>query len=527
MSAEVLDDYSDLTAEEREAYENTKIVVNETSQIFVDGLIDKLILVTDQLSGHPLRPYQVPFARRIFESLINGEAALITACFSRQSGKSETVADVAACVMLMFPRLAKLYPEILGRFTEGVLVGCFAPVDEQADTLFGRVVERLTSDRAKAILDEFNESITKGGKYIQLDLCRSLCRKTTAHPRATIEGRTYHLIFIDESQYADPLVVDQKIMPMGTAKAATVVMTGTPSRTKGIFYNSIQDNKINHLKRGRHKQNHFEADWKTVGKYDSDYLKTAQVHMLRMGNDSDEFKLSYRLIWLLEQGMFTTAEKLESLGDHSMQALVNSYHTTPVVVGIDVGAKQDKTVVTVVLVDWDHPDQYGYYPHRILSWKDLEGITDWEVQYHMIVEYLRNYKIYKVGVDTNGLGDVFVNRMRHMMPDIEFVDLGSSPAEQSLRWKHLLELLSRNKISWPAGKKVQAKKVYRRFMLEMGNLEVEFKGPNMMGMAPKVRDAHDDYPDSLSMACVLTMGHEEEQELEVLQNFLYTRNHRY
>jgi hypothetical protein len=113
------------------------------------------------------------------------------------------------------------------------------------------------------------------------------------------------------------------------------------------------------------------------------------------------------------------------------------------------------------------------------------------------------------------------------MPDLEFVDLGSGPAEQSARWKHLKELMDRPKmLAWPAGAKVRQLKVWRRFIQEMSDLEVEFKGPNMMGKAPNERNAHDDYPDSLSMACVLTTTQEDEETIEVQQNFLYSRNRR-
>jgi hypothetical protein len=515
----------ELTEEEREARSNTEVVLTETSQAWVNSLVDKCIIICNELSGHPLRPYQEPFARRMFESLIVGDGHLITALFSRQSGKSETVANVVATVMLMFPRFARIFPEMLGKYKDGVLVGAFAPVDEQADTLFGRIVARLTSDRAEAIMadPDIRETVTARGRVIKLNNCKSECRKTTAHPRASIEGRTYHLILIDECQGADAMVVDKSIMPMGTATGATKVFTGTPARNKGVFYREIQNNKRAWNRKGRNKCNHFEADWKLVGKYDSIYLKSAQKEMLRLGIDSDEFKLSYRLVWLLEQGMYTTAARLEELGDTSMQSLVHAWHKTPVVVGIDCGRKQDKTIVTVVFVDWDHPDQFGYYHHRVLSWLDLEGV-DWEEQYYRIVEYLRNYKIWKVGVDTNGLGDVVVNRLRHLMPDLEIEDLGSGPAEQSARWKHLKELMDRGMLIWPQGSKVRQLKVWRRFTQEMGDLEVEFKGPNMMGKAPNERNAHDDYPDSLSMACILTTTQEDEETIEVQQNFLYQRN---
>lgn len=515
----------DETPAEREARLATEINLDPLTQQFVNELVDKLVLFTNHLSGHPLRPYQEPFARRMFESLIIGDTAVLTALFSRQSGKSETVANCVATVMIMFPRLANAYPQLLDRFKEGVLVGAFAPVDYQADILFGRIVARLTSERAAAVMSdpEINEKVVGKGRTIKLK-CGSLVTKNTAHPRASIEGGTFHLILIDECQGAENAVVNNSIMPMATATGGTKVFTGTPGYTKNVFYSTIMRNKRMQNRRGQLRQNHFEADWKIVSKYSEWYKRTALQEMLRLGEDSDEFKRQYCNQWMLEKGMFTTEAQMEKLGDNFMTSLVTDYTKTPVVVGIDCGRKQDRTIVTVVFVNWDHPDQFGFYDHRVLNWLDLEAM-DWEDQYWQILEFLRHYKIWKVGVDTNGLGDVVVSRLRRLMPDIEFVDLGSSVTEQSTRWKHLRELLGRGMISWPAGEEVRQLRVWKRFRQEMEDLEIEFKGPNVLGKAPADTDAHDDYPDSLSMACILTTQ-QEERGVEQVGNFLYGRNRR-
>jgi hypothetical protein len=516
---------SDETPAEREARLATEIALDPVTQEFVDTLVDKLVLFTNHLSGHPFYPYQEPFARRLFESLIIGDGALITALFSRQSGKSETVANCVATGMIMLPRLAKAYPALLEKFKEGLWVGAFAPVDEQADTLHGRIVTRLTSERAMQVMadPEISERITAQGRVLRLS-CGSEVRKTTAHPRASIEGRTYHLILIDECQGADNTVVNKSILPMATKTKGTKVFTGTPSYTKNVFYNTIQQNKRKLTRRGVLRTNHFEADWVEVGKHNREYKEAVQLEMLRLGEDSDEFRLSYKIQWLLEKGMFVTGGRLEELGDDTMNGLVREYHRTPIVVGIDCGRKQDRTIVTAVFVDWDHPDQFGYFHHRVLNWLDLEG-QDWEEQYFRIMDFLRSYSVWKVGIDTNGLGDVVAGRLRRLMPDIEFMDLGSSKGEQSVRWKYLRELLGRGMISWPAGSAVRQTKVWRRFRQEMEDLEIEFNGPYVIGKAPKAADAHDDYPDSLSMACILSVQ-EEEQHVEQSSNFLYGKPNR-
>jgi hypothetical protein len=494
---------SDETDEERQARLDTEVVLDQTSQAFVDQIVSKMLVIVDEVSGHPLYGYQRPFAARLIESLIINDGATLTALFARQSGKSETVANTVAACMIMLPRLAKIFPDLLGKFKEGLWVGAFAPVEEQADNLYGRIVARLTSEHALEIMadPEIDETVTGKGRSISLKRSGSLVRKQTCHPRATIEGRTYHLILIDECQGADEKMVNKSIGPMGASTNATMVFTGTPTYEKGVFYSQIQINRRTATKRGA-RQNHFDADWKEVSKWNENYARFVKKELLRIGEDSDEFKLSYRLMWLLDKGMFTTQERLDELGDVSMQA-VPAYHKSPILIGIDPARKQDSTIVTAVWVRWDAPDEYGNYEHRVLNWMDLGGM-DWENQYFRIVEFVRNYNVMAIGVDEGGVGDVVISRLRVLLPDIEIVALGSQRPEQSKRWKHLMELMSRGLISWPAHAYTRRLKSYKRFRQQMEDLEKHFEGPYVLAAAPRAADAHDDYADSLALACVLT-----------------------
>jgi hypothetical protein len=516
----------DETEAERAARAFTEVVLDEVTQELVNSLVDKLVMFANHLSGRPYYPYQEPLARRMFESVIIGDGAMLTALFSRQSGKTETVANTISTLMIMLPRLAKAYPSLLGKFERGVWVGVFAPVEDQAKTLYTRIIACLTSERAKSIFadPEINEWVIPKGSEHHLG-CGSLVRFTTAHPRASIESPTYHVILIDEAQGADSYVVNKSILPMTAATGGSTILTGTPDITKNVFYNTIQTNKREMTRRGNRRDNHFEADYLEAGKYNPEYMKKALLEMLRLGEESTEFKMMYRILWLLESGMFVTAERLDQLGDRKMRDCVPEYYKTPIVVGIDCGRKQDRTILTAVWVDWSHPDQFGKFNHRIINWLDLEGMG-WEDQYFHMQQFLSKYRLYKVGVDTNGLGDVVVSRMRRIMPQVEFVDLGSAPSEQSKRWKHLNELINSGKVSWPAGDDARQRKVWKRFRQEMEDLEVEYKpGGIMIGRAPKVAHAHDDYPDSLSMACILTTT-EEQESVEEVDNFMYAKNHR-
>jgi hypothetical protein len=479
---------------------------DELTKEFVNKLIDKIMSFMVVLVGHDLHPYQKPLARRVIESVIINDGEEITALASRQSGKTETVSDVLATLMVILPLLAKLYPDLLGKFKDGLWVGMFAPTESQAETLFGRTVTRLTSERALEVLGdpEIDDSTKRvGGVTRQIKLMRSGSTITmmTANPRAKIESKSFHVIVIDECQEADDFTVSKSISPMLAYYAGTMIKTGTPTTSKNNFYRAIQLNKRKATGRGA-KQNHFQWDWKDVSKVNPDYQKFIKKEMLRIGEESDEFQMSYNCKWLLERGMFVSSSVMDELGDTS-QELVKVWHKTPVVVGIDPARKMDSTVVTVVWVDWDRPDEFGYFDHRVLNWLELQG-DDWEEQYFQIVNFLSNYDVLAIGVDANGVGDAVAQRLKILLPRAEVMPLTSSPTEQSKRFKHLQSLIQRRAITYPNHAKTRRLRVHKRFIQQMTDAEVHFKGPNFSVAAPKETYAHDDFVDSIAIACSLT-----------------------
>ena len=480
--------------------------LDELSKEFVIALVEKVMKFMDLLVGYELHPYQKPLARRIIESVIINDGEEVTALAARQSGKSETIANTVATLMVLLPRLAKMYPDLLGKFSDGIWVGMFAPIQAQAETLFARTVSRLTSERALEVLGdpEIDDIMAKSPgvtRNIKLKNSGSSLMMMTANPRAKIESKSFHLMVIDECQEADDFIVSKSIAPMGAYYNATMVKTGTPTTHKNNFYRSIQLNKRRQTNRTS-KQNHFQWDWKDVAKFNTNYEKFIKKELLRVGEAADEFQLSYNCKWLLERGMFVTSSIMDDLGDTS-QELVKSWHRSPVVVGIDPARKMDSTVITVVWVDWDRPDEFGYYDHRVLNWLEIQG-DDWEEQYFQIVNFLGNYDVMAVAVDANGVGDAVAQRLKLLLPRAEVMSVTSSPTEQSKRWKHLQALIQRQLISWPAHAKTRRLRMWKRFYQQMSDAEVQYKGPNFLVAAPDEAHAHDDFVDSLALACALT-----------------------
>jgi hypothetical protein len=480
--------------------------VDQLTKEFVSSLIDKMMRFMVALVGHDLHVYQKPLARRIMESVILGDGDTITALASRQSGKSETVADTVATLMVLLPLLSKMYPDLLSKFKNGIWVGLFAPTESQAETLFSRTVSRLTSEGAQAVLGdpEIDDSAARVGgvtKMIKLKRLGSSISMMTANPRAKIESKSFHLVIIDECQEADDFIVKKSIAPMMAYYAGTMVKTGTPTTSKNNFYQSIQLNKREQTGRGR-RQNHYQWDWRDVAKVNPDYHKFIKQEMLKIGEDSDEFQMSYNCKWLLERGMFVTSSIMDELGDTS-QEVVRAWHQTPVVVGVDPARKMDSTVVTVVWVDWDRPDEFGFFDHRILNWLELQG-DDWEEQYFQIVNFLSNYDVMAVGVDANGVGDAVAQRLKILLPRAEVVGVTSSQSEQSSRFKHLQALIQRRMLGFPAHAKTRNLRIWKRFYQQMTDAEIQYRGSNFMVSAPDEAYAHDDFVDSLAIACSLT-----------------------
>ena len=500
---------TDEIAYEDELYE-VDSEVDETTAEFVDDLVKKLILFVEEFCDVKFFPYQIPIAYSFIESIVLGDGEEKTLIATRQSGKSEVVSNLIAGLMVILPRLATVYPTWLKKFEKGFWVGVFAPTEEQAETVFGRVVSKLTSEHATTFLldPDIDDKATGGGgrgkgKVITLKKSGSLCRMQTCNPKAKIESKTYHFAFIDEAQEADETMIAKSIKPMLAWNNGSIVLGGTAQRYKSYFYNAIQYNKRRDINSRNNRQHHHEYDWKTAAKYNNNYASFIAKEKLRIGEDSDEFQMSYCNRWMLEKGMFVAEERLERLYDPSMP-LITEWWKTPIVVGIDVARSNDSTVVTPVWVDWDHPDAFGFYEHRVLNWHEINNV-EWESQYFEIIDFLRNYDVYRIGVDAQGVGGAVAERLQILLPNIEVVAVSSDAKAQNERWTHLTQLIQRDQLIIPGHSKARRTKRWKKFNQQMSDLEKVNRGPYMLAAAPDERGAFDDYADSLAIACAMTV----------------------
>lgn len=267
------------------------------AKITTTELVRMIYKFCEAYSGVTLFPYQEQFALRIIRSLLENDGDEITALFSRQSGKSETVSTICGGLSIILPVLANMpmfaNDKRLSRFKNGLMIGCFAPTLRQAQIVFNRMKKRMGSKQAQEVLSDPEIDITfdvSNGQNVILSN-DSLISSQSASEGSNIEGDSYMLIIVDESQDVGNFKYSKSISPMGAFYNATKILIGTATTQKGFFYDAIERNKNDQANGGR--RNHFQYDYKVVQKYNPSYAKYIEGEKKRLGEDSDEFQMSY------------------------------------------------------------------------------------------------------------------------------------------------------------------------------------------------------------------------------------------
>ena len=104
-----------------------KLLDVQGERISTTELVNKIFNFCEIYSGVTFYPYQEQFSKRMIRSVLENDGSEITALFSRQSGKSETVSTTVGGMMIIIPRLAIMpmfaNDKRLNRFIDGLWVG--------------------------------------------------------------------------------------------------------------------------------------------------------------------------------------------------------------------------------------------------------------------------------------------------------------------------------------------------------------------------------------------------------------------
>ena len=496
-------------------------------RISTTELVDRIYNFCEAYSGRVMYKYQTQFSKRIIRSVLENDGAEITALFARQSGKTETIAITVGGLMIILPQLANM-PMFaddprLNMFKDGFWVGIFAPSQRQAQITYRRMKSRIQCKESIAILEDPDfrlEFTTSNGQTVALSN-GSFVTAISASDGSNIEGESFKFIICEEAQDISNYKIRKSIHPMGAAYNATICKIGTATTFKGDFYEAIQRNKKDFEEKRIKVRNHFEYNYKVVQKYNPRYAKYVEREKRSLGENSDEFRMSYNLEWIISRGMFIDIDEFEeSCGDTFLDRVDRDLQANHVG-GIDVGGGSDRkskdsdsTVVTIVEVDWDNPvlmessyneetqeeEVYLAYNSYIKDWLEItpEIAKDYEEQYAIIMDYLKNFRMAKLVVDATRESSLGQRIRANVKYEVELFVF--STKSKSELYKNLDKEINSGRAKYPNSKETQKTKEHQKFIQQMSDLQKGYSGSNLVVSHPDERGAHDDYPDSWALA---------------------------
>lgn len=495
--------------------------------ISTTDLVNRIYNFCEVYSGRVMYPYQGQFSKRIIRSVLENDGAELTALFSRQSGKTETVAITVGGLMILLPQLANMpmfmEDKRLNTFRDGFWVGIFAPSQRQAQTTYNRMRGRMQCKEAQAVLSDPDfrlEFTTSNGQTVALSN-GSFCTAISASDGSNIEGESFKFIICEECQDISNFKIRKSIHPMGAAYNATICKIGTATTFKGDFYEAIERNKKEYDSGKLRIRNHFEYNYKVVMKYNPKYAKYIEREKRSLGETSDEFRMSYNLEWIISRGMFVDIDKVEKeCGDEYLDRCMSD-HMANHVAGIDVGGgssknrdEADSTVITIVEVDWNNPvlmestvDEetgediiYLAYNTYIKDWCEIspEVAENYEEQYQIIMDYLKNFRLSKVVIDATREASLGQRVQANLKCEVWLFTFSSK--SKSDIYKHLQTEINTGRARFPRSVATQETKEYKKFTQQLADLQKSYSGSFLVVSHPNERGAHDDYPDSWALA---------------------------
>ena len=452
-------------------------------------------------------PSQRDFSNKILKSVFNNEGQVLVSEWTRQHGKTTVVARTMRFLTLFyFPLCNKLNLHHYPFFN----IGLFAPLKEQSQTPFNMMKALLIDAKKKGFdleFDEFNgNTINIHTQYPPIQI---YC--FTASPASHPESKTLNVIIYDESQDLDDKQIEKAIEPMGAATNATQIFIGVAGYRRCKFFNLIESLPLSNkliipvgvaLK---------ERQWLYQKTQNPIYLNyqfyiDKTIRLLGLDENSDHYKTQYLLQWILERGQFITYDNLMAL---EYEYTLFQEYTEPLYGGIDWGKMHDSTIFTIIDKNCN-----------IIGWHEFLG-DDYSSQIENIFQLCTTiYKGMKmINCDSTGTQDMGVDMLRAglrkskvnniMVNGINFSTHKDPMYKNLSRLMHNVTMgrdkdnkpiiIEQAAVKFPKNYPEQIKK--EKFIRQFLDLQKVIKNNKWHCDHPEGPQYHDDYADSLALAC--------------------------
>ena len=386
----------------------------------------------------------------------------------RQVGKTMSTAVKIIHYALFAPLLSKLIKR------ECVIV-IAAPTQNQASIMFNKIRDMVVSnDFLKSYIIR-NTQTELWINFLDNSGMTKIYTRATGETGTSLRGYSPDVIVADECSFIKTDIL-RAFLPSGMARQAKVWLTSTPFSKSGYFYEACMNSKPNNPQ-GMWTEFHVKSTDNPLVKADPVFLD--EIKRLTKEEYVQEVDGEF-----LDIGDALIPNNLisEAIVDYEPKGRIRYY------MGVDVARSgRDETVFTIVGVD----------ENDVVFMEEVESESQSNVVQvsGKIQDYVRKYNIETVYVDETGLGGGLVDLARSQGTPVRGVMFTLQEKEEM--YKNLRLLFENHKIKL---------KQINKLVYQLSYLRREYTETGIMKIKS---DEHDDYPDSLVLACKpLSMGNQ-------------------
>jgi hypothetical protein len=352
-----------------------------------------------------LRPYQLPVARAVLDSVINQRGLTFVCRMSRQAGKNETSAQLEAA-LLALANAGVLPPASLS------IVKAAPTLTPQTKRSRARLISTL---RAAGLRFSTGDQVVRVGN--------AWTSFASGEPNANVVGDTAGLLLeIDEAQDFDIDTYDKKFAPFRAAFNATAVLWGTAWSDVDLLERERQAALRAAALDGVRRV--FDVEWREVARHVPAYGAFVAAEQQRLGPTHPLFVTQYELQTLAGEGKLLSPDALAQLaGSHARTTTRPT--AARIVAGLDLAGgadsgatSHDRTVLTLGAVTGPSPADPIQQNHVAV----LHHIS-WLGEPHerllpQLRDLLRNvWHVDKIAVDATGLGETIARVLTSTLGD--------------------------------------------------------------------------------------------------------------
>jgi hypothetical protein len=384
----------------------------------------------------------------------------------RQVGKTMSTAVKA----IHFAFFAPLMLETVNKECTIVIA---APTQNQSGIMFDRIRSLIMGNDFLKNYVVRNTQTEMTVSFLDNSGVSKIVTRATGEKGTGLRGYSPHCIIADECSFIKTDIL-RAFLPSGMATHARVWLTSTPFSKSGYFYEASMNSKPKNPE-GLWTEFHVKSTDNPLIQEDPTFVE----EMKKLTREEYVQEVEGEFLDIGDQ-LIPYSLLMEAVNDKQPRGRLKHY------MGVDVARSgRDETVFTIVSVDEDD----AVFVEEVFS----ETQSNVVQVCGRIGDMVRDYRLETVFIDETGLGGGLIDLAREQ--DIPARGVVFSLQEKGSMYKNLRLLFENHKITLKKVDKMIYQLSYlKRDYTENGQMKVK-------------SDEHDDYPDSLVLACrALTAG---------------------